>query len=460
MARYLLTTLPSNDLGLLTRSLPIARELANRGHSIVFCSPASAPRTLIADAGFENVTPIHPLYELIDVGTNLRDWARFLGARRWRHHGSLFAFLGELLSALPWRSAPRTTEVWNMDHAGATMGMLNEGFIRANCRAFAAVIERSRADVLIDFWNPFAVIAARALGMPVVTVIQADAHPRSGGFLWWKPLPPDLPSPVPAVNAVLGAYGLPHITKLADLSIGDLTLVVGMPEIDPLPEPERITYVGPLLWQANEAKLPSWIDDLPRGQPLIWVYSGNPRYASSGGLLDSAVVLAACVEALRDAHVQVVLSTGHHALPRELLPLPGHIRHEPYVPGLLMANRSDLLIHHGGYGSCQTGLYAGKPAVIIPTYSERYSNARRLSDVGAARIVPVEYVGRRKHVCAKSLRAAVEEVLGDPSFGDNARRLGGRLRSYGGATRAVELIEAFTAKAIAPATFTKNRVEN
>jgi MGT family glycosyltransferase len=444
MARYLITTLPSNDLGLLTRSLPIAAELAQRGHSTVFCSPGSAPRKLIADAGFENLIPLHPLYEMIDVEFSLRGCAHFIRSRPWRRHGGLISFLRRLIPALPWRSAPRTAEVWNMDHAGATMGMLNEGFVRANCQAFSDVIERSRADVLVDFWNPFAVIAARAVGVPVVTVIQADAHPRSAGFLWWKQTPPDLPTPVPAVNSVLDSYGLARVARLADLSVGDLTLVVGMPQADPLPEDTRVTYVGPLLWQKREAALPGWINELSRDKPLLWVYSGNPRYASSSILLDSAVVLHACVDALRNANVQVVLTTGHHPLPKELLPLPPHFRHEPYVPGLLMAERSDLLIHHGGYGSCQTGLYAGKPAVVLPTYSERYSNARRLSDLGAAEIVHVENSNGGKRVSTMELRAAVERVLTNPSYANNAQRLGRQLRSYGGAPRAAELIETFT----------------
>src|ERR1700730_2125347 len=290
MARYLITTLPSNDLGLLTRSLPIAAELSQRGHTTVFCSPGGAPRKLIADAGFENLIPTHPLYEMMDVELSLRGCAHFVSSRHWRRHGGLISFLRQLIPALPWRSAPRTAEVWNMDHAGATMGMLNEGFVRANCQAFSDVIERSRADVLVDFWNPFAVIAARAMGVPVVTVIQADAHPRSAGFLWWKQPPSDLPTAVPAVNSVLDSHRLAHVGKLADLSVGDLTLVVGMPETDPLPEDARVTYVGSLLWQKSDAALPSWINDLSHERPLVWVYSGNPRYASSGTLLDSAVV--------------------------------------------------------------------------------------------------------------------------------------------------------------------------
>src|SRR5258708_38648640 len=65
MTTFLFTTLPTNDLGLLTRSLPIARELAEQGHTILFCSPANAPSRLIAEAGFHNLLPRHPIYDLM-----------------------------------------------------------------------------------------------------------------------------------------------------------------------------------------------------------------------------------------------------------------------------------------------------------------------------------------------------------------------------------------------------------
>jgi hypothetical protein len=75
------------------------------------------------------------------------------------------------------------------------------------------------------------------------------------------------------------------------------------------------------------------------------VYSGNPRYSSASETLDSVVVVEACIAALAGEEVHVVLTTGHHPLPKEVLPLPANFRHEPYLPGLAMAERSDLLIH-------------------------------------------------------------------------------------------------------------------
>jgi hypothetical protein len=65
--KYVFTTLPTNDLGLLTRSLPIACELRTLGREVVFCRPATAPRQLVAEAGFENLIPQHSIYDLIDM---------------------------------------------------------------------------------------------------------------------------------------------------------------------------------------------------------------------------------------------------------------------------------------------------------------------------------------------------------------------------------------------------------
>ncbi len=447
--KFLFTTLPTNDLGLLTRSLPIARELAARGHLVLFSSPARAPTRLIAEAGFENLTPRHPIYDLMATGPSLRGVAGFVAARQWRpRYGSLFNFLRQLIPAIPIKVAPGTPETWSMDHAGAQAGMLNAGFVRANCAALKELIEECGADVVVDFWNPFAVMAARAGRKPVVTVIQGDAHPDSRGFIWWKTPPPNIPTVVPVVNQVLADYSLRPLRKFEELCVGDLTLVVGTPETDPLPAQAGVVYVGPILWQQPGASLPDWVDRLGRDKPLIWVYSGNPRYGMAGAAFDSAVVVQASVAALAGEDVQVVLTTGYHPLPQDVLPLPANFRHEPFLPGLAMAERSDLLIHHGGLGSCQTGLVTGTPAVIIPTYTERESNARRVAALGAGAFVPVETIGGKKHVSAEDLRATVKRVLSDPSFAANARRMRDKLRAYGGASQAAELIDEFSRRVV------------
>src|SRR5262245_17651050 len=249
MTNFLFTTLPTNYLVLLTRSLPIATELATHGHTVLFCSPAKAPNRLIADAGFANLLPKHPLYDLIAVDQSLQGLVSFIRSGQWRRYGNLFHFLRKLIPALPIKSAPKTLEDWTIDQAGARMGLLNAAFVRASCEALKALMLDCGADAVVDFLNPLAVIAARALHKPVITVIQANAHPASQGFIWWKALPAHLPTPVPIVNKVLAEYRLPTIRTLGELYVGDLTLVVGMPETDPLPEHSDVTYIGSILWQ-------------------------------------------------------------------------------------------------------------------------------------------------------------------------------------------------------------------
>jgi len=112
MTKFLFTTLPTNDLGLLTRSLPVADELARRGHEIAFCSPSPAPSRLIDAAGFENLLPRHPIYDLMTLDRTPRSLLSFLASGKWKErHGSLPRLIGKLIPALPIRTAPDTARV-------------------------------------------------------------------------------------------------------------------------------------------------------------------------------------------------------------------------------------------------------------------------------------------------------------------------------------------------------------
>ncbi|MGB2959886.1 MAG: nucleotide disphospho-sugar-binding domain-containing protein [Bacteroidota bacterium] len=394
---------------------------------------------MISEAGIDNLLPSQPLYYLISGDVRFESFARLLRSRH------LIRNVGILISFLRHMSQSSTAEIWDIDHFMCMLGMWNEKLVRANVDALTEIIDTYEPDVIVDSCNPFACIAAKASHKPLITVIQADMHPQSQGFIWWKKPPSELhPSPVPGTNRILAEYELPQIQNMGELLIGDTTLVLGMPETDPLPETANVTYIGPILWQKQEEKLPDWVDDLGREQPVIWLYPGNLKYSrASSTSFDSAVVLQACIEALGNEAVQVVLTTGHHSLPREYLPLPSNFRHEPYIPGLAMAERSDLLIHHGGYGSCQTGLYTGRPALIIPTYSERESNARRIAALGAGDYVlpKSDITGKKKRVSEDEVRTKVFNILSNASFAENAKRMSERMKTYGGASEAARLIE-------------------
>ncbi len=450
LSKFLFTTLPTNDLGLLTRSLPIARKLIERGHEVAFSCPAKAPNALIREAGFKNLKPKHPLYhfELDDI--NLKGLIRLSKSSSLKNeYGNIFNFFFQLIKAIPLRFASFTPEVWNMDHAGAMIGMMNTNFVEANCIAIMKLIMEFEPEVIVDFWNPFACIAARILDKPLVSVIQVDAHPANKGFIWWKEPPKKIPSAVPAINKVLSTYALQPITKMEDLHLGDLTLIVGTPETDPLPNKSSGTYIGPILWQKNDAELPDWIEKFEDDKPIIWVYPGNPRYSPIRTVLDSEIILSACIEALMEEDSHIVLTTGHHSIPKKFLPLPKNFHFTSYVPGLRLAQKCDLLIHHGGYGSCQTGLYTGTPAVIIPTFSERESNARRIASLGAGEyVLPKTDKFKKKQISIEEFKVKVKQVLTTATYVENAERYSEKLRSYGGIEYAAQLIENFVRESV------------
>ncbi len=405
--KVLFTTLPSNDLGLLARTVPVASELAKLGYQVAYCNPAPAPGKLIADAGLDNLTP--------------PPWP------------------------IPSGFAPSTMEVWNLGHFYALVGFLDENFVRGSTAAMMEMMTEYGADVVVDSWNISACLAAKALRRPLVSIIQGDLHPSNRGFVWWKEPPPDVPSPLPGLNKVLSEHGLASVGKSEELHIGDMTLVAGTPDTDPIEDGADAVYVGPILWQQPDPALPAHIEALGRDRPLIWVYTANPTYGPVAPWADSMVLLRGCLEVLPDVDADVVLTSGHQQLPDDVLSaLPTNFHYEAYVPGLLMAEKSDLLIHHGGHGSSMTGLLAGTPAVIVPTYSERESNARRVAGLGAGAVVtPVEGASGGKELSVEELGTKVRQVLSDPSFTTSAKEVSERTRRYGGASKAARLIDDF-----------------
>jgi hypothetical protein len=337
------------------------------------------------------------------------------------------------------------TEVWNANLFTANRGFLDVDFVRASAQDYVEVIQACDPDVIVDTWGFQSCLAAKILRKPLVSITQADLHPQGRGFVWWRQPPPDLPNPVLVVNTVLQENGLPLLEKkMEELLMGDLVLVVGTPDTDPLPESSGAIYVGALQGMAQAARLPHWIEELPADLPLVWVYSGTPRYADRPTKVDSIVVIRASLALLGNKDVTVVLTTGHQPLPAEFSNPPSNVHFAPYVPGFALAQRSDLLIHHCGHGSYLTGLSAGTPAVVIPTYSERESNARRLAELGAGEyVLPQTDERGEKVISMTAFGEKVWRVLAEPGYRKSARKIAQSFQRYGGVVQAADLIEEF-----------------
>jgi MGT family glycosyltransferase len=406
MARFLFTMLPANDLGLPTRLLPIARLLADRGHEVAVFNPSPAPAKLIEETGLKNLP-------------------------------------------MPVRDSPpmsgdfvQLSLAWDVEHFFACV-FSDEAFVRAQTAIHVDLIREYDPDVVVDSFGPFGCLAARILHVPLASVLQGNFHPQSAGFLWWAgERPRRLPSAAPVFNKVGAEYGVAPVDRCVDLLAGDLSLIVGTAETDPVSATANVTHIGPIVWQRGNASLPEWVGALSTDKPVVWVYSGNPRYAGVPTPVDSIVVIRAAIAALSDAHVHVVLTTGYQELPEEVGTLPANFHHAAYLPGLAMAKHCDLMVHHGGHSSVMTGLSAGTPAVIIPTITERESNARRLAALGAGEVVmPVDAADGEKHIDVGEFSAKVHRVLNEPTYRRSARSVANSMRQLGGAQEAADRIE-------------------
>lgn len=237
-----------------------------------------------------------------------------------------------------------------------------------------------------------------------------------------------------AVNALRHAHGLPPIDEPVVEFMGRLPLylIPSVREFDYNRQdlPASVHYVGPFLWnRPRSAGEPGWLDRIPRDRPWVHVSEGTFH----GG--DPFLVRAA-LRGLADLPVEVIVTTADRD-PRDLVPeaLAPNMHVTRWVSHSELLPLTKIVVTTGGAGSVLAALSAGCPLVIVPTELDKPDNARRVEAAGAGvRLVP-------RRCTPQGLRAAVERVLNDPSFGQNARRLATLFARTGGAARAAELLD-------------------
>ena len=146
----------------------------------------------------------------------------------------------------------------------------------------------------------------------------------------------------------------------------------------------------------------------------------------------------ACFEAFRDLERRVILSIGKKLDPAALGRPPENFIVRPHVPQLRVLQRAALFITHGGMNSVNEALYFDVPLVVYPQVADQLWVARRVERLGTGKVV-------RGRLDARTLRAAVDDVLTDPSFREASERIGATLREAGGYRRAADEIQAYAA---------------
>ena len=154
-------------------------------------------------------------------------------------------------------------------------------------------------------------------------------------------------------------------------------------------------------------------------------------FISMGTVNQNAEFYRNCIRAMAQTDWQVIISMGTN--PEHFDKLPEHIEIHESVDQMAVLSIADAFITHCGMNSTSEGLYFRVPLVLFPQTPEQGAVARRTEELGAGI--------RLKSISEEDILHAVQTVLSDPSYKENAVKVSDSFRSCGGAAEARRFLE-------------------
>lgn len=189
---------------------------------------------------------------------------------------------------------------------------------------------------------------------------------------------------------------------------------------------ENFHFIGPVLPEPDHAfQPPPWWSDLKGPEPVILVNQGT----LAKNLND---LIVPTIEGLKDQNILVVAVPVQEG---QLQECPANVRAEPFIPFDHLLPHVDVMVTNGGYGGTQWALAQGIPLVVAGETEDKIEVAARIEWAGAG----INLRKQRPLPC--EVRDAVKEVLINPVYRDNARRIQADFTKYDAPTRATELLE-------------------
>jgi UDP:flavonoid glycosyltransferase YjiC (YdhE family) len=163
-------------------------------------------------------------------------------------------------------------------------------------------------------------------------------------------------------------------------------------------------------------------------KPLIYASMGTIQNRFSSVF---QTIAAACA----DINAQLIISLGGGLEPDALPSLPGSPLVVKYAPQLELLQRANLNITHAGLNTTLESLSYGVPMIAIPVTDDQPGVAARIAWTGTGELVTLSQLRIPK------LRRAIERVLTEESYKQNATRFQQIMRQTRGVNRAADIIE-------------------
>ncbi|GAA1669184.1 macrolide family glycosyltransferase [Fodinicola feengrottensis] len=382
---YLFTSVSAS--GHLNPTLPLVRELVDRGHRVSYVTDAKR-RVEVEAAG---ATLVPTVWGGVDAGGALTFGPEMVLGRI-RH------LIAETRASYP---------------------VLMERF------------ERDRPDaVCFDISTLLGRVLAEKLAVPDITLVPVFAA-NEHFSLFNRMLPvvdeatrEQMMAELGELATELGLAALPHPVAGPP---SDRTIVFIPREFQPAGDTfdDRFRFVGPLVGQRPDRG--DW-QPPTQGRPLLFislgtVFNNRPDFFQM------------CVAAFGDGKWQVAMATGG-VDPALLGDLPANFDVRPTFPQTLVLQHADAFLSHTGMNSTMESLLYGVPLVAVPQQPEQQANAERVEELGLGRRLVTD------DITATMLRTAVDDVAADRGIRTRLDEMQAIIAKAGGAVEAADLVEA------------------
>jgi UDP:flavonoid glycosyltransferase YjiC (YdhE family) len=330
------------NAGHLSRDLPIAERLRDRGHEVLFAlRELAVAEQMLAPRGFAFTACPTPVR-----------------ATRLKH-----------------------SQV-NYSDILAAQGYADQAKLSAQLRAWITLLRTAAIDVVVSDFAPTALLAARVLGLRVEVIGPPFSVPPAV-----SPLPSIRPweqisrerlleadmRVLNVMNAVLAELGASPLPDVASMFAGITPHITAFAELDCYGARTSVNYVGPIAargsyprveWQRTESK-----------RVLAYLHPSLPGLEALLQAIQQVGAEAICViSGAPDSMIDRLRRTGLNA------------RNTPVDVSVLLPD-TDTVVGYGSLGLIAESLLVGVPMLLVPLQVEHRLNALKVEQLGAAAMV-------------------------------------------------------------------------
>ena len=418
MARFLMWT--GAAIGHVTPSMPIARKLVERGHEVVWITGREYKAKVEATGA-----RFHPLpkendpngMEVYDFHPELKKLKGLAQIKFWIKHVCLDA-------------SPR-----DIQEIDVVLANFPADVLIGDPMAFGNVFKSemdgtpSACISLLPLSLPSSDTAPWGLGLLPGDNLVTKIRNRLINFLTYRVLLRSLTTYTNNVRRNLGLKPLNDSCFEGMWKIPSLIMHISTPafEYPRSDQPKNLHFIGPVLPEPDDTfQPPQWWSDLNDPEPVILVNQGTLAKNLNDLTIPS-------IEGLKDQRMLVVAVPVKEG---QLPELPSNVRAEPFIPFDHLFPHVDVMVTNGGYGGTQFALAHGIPLVVAGGTEDKMEVAARVEWAGAGINL------RKQQPSPREICAAVNEVLSNPVYRENAKRIQADFAKYDAPTRAAELLEA------------------